>query len=238
MIGCTCSVCTSSNPYNRRLRTSAMIEVSGLHILVDTSPELRLQCIINNIRHVDAVLFTHAHADHIFGLDDIRRFNEIQGTSIPCYGSAGTLATIRKAFEYIFIQTQEGGGKPKIDLNEVSESFNIGNVVITPIPAMHGDVPVYGYRIGNLAYVTDCSEIPIESKALLKGLDLLVLGVLRKRSHDTHFTLDQGVALVHELAPKHTCFVHMSHSLDHEETNQQLPLGMELAYDGMTVDIP
>lgn len=236
MIGCHCSVCTSSDPHNKRTRTSALIEVGGKHILIDATPELRLQCLANNVQRVDAVLFTHAHADHIFGLDDIRRFNELQRSSIPCYGSVETLETIKRAFEYIFVPTQVGGGKPKIDLIEVNGLFEASGVSIMPIPALHGEMPILGYRIGKLGYVTDCSYMPDESKQLLKGLDVLILGVLRREYHSTHLTLEQGIALTQELAPKRAYFVHMSHGLDHDHTNRDLPEGIELAYDGLSVD--
>ncbi|MBI2844034.1 MAG: MBL fold metallo-hydrolase [Armatimonadetes bacterium] len=235
MIGCKCHVCTSDDPRNRRTRTSALVEFAGKHILIDTTLELRIQCLANQVERVDAVLFTHAHADHIFGLDDIRRFNEIQRFSIPCYGSGDTLATIRQAFDYIFIRTQEGGGKPKIDLIEVSGPFAAAGVPIIPIPVLHGRLPVFGYRIGDLAYITDCSKIPEESLELLRGLDVLVLGVLRTRPHPTHFNLSQGVATALSLAPKWTYFVHIAHGLDHSHTNRQLPSGIELAHDGLVI---
>lgn len=236
MIGCKCPVCTSSDTRNRRLRTSAIIELSEKHILIDTTPEFRLQCLANNVERIDAVLFTHAHADHIFGLDDIRRFNELQDSSIPCYGSADTLTTVSKVFEYIFVPTQIGGGKPKIDLVEVSGPFEAAGVPIIPIPAMHGNVPVYGYRIGGLGYLTDVSWISEESKDLLRGLDVLVLGVLRRESHETHLTLEKGIRLTQELAPEKAYYVHMSHGLDHEKTNLELPQGIELAFDGLAVE--
>ena len=237
MIGCKCSVCTSSDPRNRRTRTSVIISCRGKCILIDSTPELRLQCLANNVDRVDAVLFTHAHADHIFGLDDVRRFNEMQQTSIPCYGLADTLAIIRQAFEYIFIPTQEGGGKPQIELVEVSGPFTAAGVPVTPVPVLHGQLPIFGYRIGNLAYVTDCSEIPEGSKELLRGLDVLVLGVLRRQPHETHITLDQGLSVALDLSPRQTYFVHMAHGLDHETTNRELPPGIQLAYDGLKVEV-
>jgi len=237
MIGCKCAVCTSPDPRNRRTRTSALFESGGRHILIDTTPELRVQCLASSVERVDAVLFTHAHADHIFGLDDIRRFNEIKRGSIPCYGSADTLATIRKAFEYIFVPTQAGGGKPRIELQEVTAPFEAAGLPVVPIPILHGRLPIFGYRIGSLAYVTDCSEVPKSSKGLLRGLDVLVLGVLRRRPHETHFNLEEGVRLALELGARRTYFVHMSHGLDHEETTRELPPGIELAYDGLVVEV-
>ncbi|MEN6372805.1 MAG: MBL fold metallo-hydrolase [Armatimonadota bacterium] len=237
MIGCKCPVCTSSDPRNRRTRTSALVSCGEKHIIIDTTPEFRLQCLKNNVDYLDGVLFTHAHADHIFGLDDVRAFNELQKKSIPCFGSQDTLDAIRRSFEYIFIETQEGGGKPKIELNQIDCPFEFGGIKITPIPVMHGVMPVYGYRIGKLAYVTDCSYIPDESKELLRGLELLVIGVVRRIPHETHLSLGEGVEISSELAPRMTRFVHMSHRLEHESTNNELPPGIELAYDGLSIDL-
>lgn len=236
MIGCKCPVCTSSDPHNNRTRTSARVEVGGRGIVIDTTPEFRIQCIANDISRVDSVLYTHAHADHIFGLDDVRRYNEMQDEEITCYGNTETLRIVRQAFEYIFIPTQAGGGKPRIKLVEVAGPFSDGEVKIVPIPIKHGRLDILGYRIGNLAYITDCSEIPETSMALLSGIELLVLGALRKTPHPTHLSLDQAVAISEKLAPKQTYFIHMAHKLDHEETNRELPDGISLAYDGQVVD--
>jgi phosphoribosyl 1,2-cyclic phosphate phosphodiesterase len=236
MIGCKCPVCTSSDPRNKRMRTSARVEVDGRSFIIDTTPEFRLQCLANDVEHVDAVLYTHAHADHIFGLDDIRRFNEMQDSEIACYGNGETLSTIRQAFDYIFKPTQAGGGKPRITLNEVCAPFCADDIEITPIPIKHGCLDIFGYRIGNLAYITDCSEIPESSKPLLHNLDVLVLGALRRTAHETHFSLEEAVAAAKELAPRQTWFVHMAHKLDHEATNAVLPTNIRLAYDGQVVE--
>ncbi len=237
MIGCKCKVCTSTDPHNHRMRTSALIKTGGKNLLVDTSPELRLQCLANDVERVDAVLYTHAHADHIFGLDDIRRFNETQNASIPCYGSPETLRAIHRAFEYIFLPTQKGGGKPKIEFVEISGEFQAAGITVIPIPVMHGEIPILGYRIGDLAYITDCSLIPTDSMRLLERLDTLVLGALRHQPHNTHFTLEQGIAVAKSIGARQTWFVHMSHGLDHETTNSELPAGMKLAYDGLIINI-
>lgn len=237
VIGCACDVCTSTNPKNKRTRTSSLIEVGGVNLLIDTTPELRVQALANNVRRVDAVLFTHAHADHIFGLDDVRRFNEMQGGEMPCYGSHETLSTIRRAFEYVFVPTQIGGGKPQLQLNEVKEPFVVSGVPVIPIKAWHGKMPVYGYRIGKFAYLTDCNKIPAESMELLQGLDMLVLGALRPTQHSTHMSLGEAVDTASRLKVKRAYFVHMTHRLEHEATNASLPENMQLAHDGVIAEV-
>jgi phosphoribosyl 1,2-cyclic phosphate phosphodiesterase len=237
MIGCGCPVCTSADPRNRRTRTSAAVSDGERTILIDTSPEFRLQAIWTGLPRVDAVLFTHSHADHIFGLDDIRRFNYLQNAEIPCYGSKETLATIRRAFRYVFVATQEGGGKPNVSLNPVSGPFEAAGTVIRPLPILHGDLAISGYRIGRLAYITDCSAIPEPTFELLRDLDVLVLPALRPTPHPTHFSLGQAVEAAQRIGARETYFVHMSHRLEHEETNRSLPVGMQLAYDGQRVEV-
>lgn len=237
MIGCDCCVCTSTDPHNSRTRTSAFIEVDDVNLIIDTGPEFRLQVIREHIRRVDAVLFTHAHADHMFGLDDVRRYNDISGKSMPCYGLPDTLSTIKQAFKYVFMPTQIGGGKPSLDLIPVYGPFEINNVQVIPIPINHGQLNILGYRVGNLAYVTDCSKIPESSINLLRGLEVLVLGVLRPEPHETHFSLSQGLSIVEQLKPKHAYFTHIAHKMDHETINRALPNNIELAYDGLQIEI-
>ena len=233
MIGCDCKVCRSSDPRNQRTRCSALVEVNGVNLLIDTPPELRIQALREGIRRVDAVLFTHAHADHLFGLDDIRRFNDLSGAPMPCYGSKETLSTVRVAFEYVFVPTQLGGGKPLLDLISVNGPFEVAGVRVTPIPVMHGRMSILGYRIGNLAYITDCSRIPASSYELMRGLDTLVLGVIRHEPHETHFSISDGLAVVDKLKPRQTFFTHIAHRLDHEATNSALPADVQRAYDGL-----
>lgn len=237
MIGCDCPVCVSSDPRNRRTRSSALVEVEGVNLLIDTTPELRLQALANDIRRVDAVLFTHAHADHIFGLDDVRRFNDLSHGSMPCFGSVATLETIRRAFEYVFVPTQVGGGKPLLELVPVEGAFEVAGARVTPIPVFHGCIQILGYRVGDLAYVTDCSAIPDSSAPFLEGLDVLVLGVLRPEPHETHFSVSQGLAVVERFRPRQAYFTHISHRLDHERTNLALPPGVQLAYDGLRLAV-
>lgn len=237
MIGCDCPVCTSADSRNSRTRCSVYIEAGETRVLIDTPPELRLQALREGISRVDAILFTHAHADHLFGLDDVRRFNQLSGKSMPCYGSCETLKNIRRAFEYVFVTTQIGGGKPSLDLIAVDGSFEVEGVRVTPIPVLHGHLNVFGYRIGDFAYVTDCSRIPESSMELLRGLDTLVLGVLRQKPHETHFSLAEGVEVVDILKPNRAFFTHIAHRLDHEATNQILPSNIRLAYDGLKVEV-
>jgi len=235
MIGCDCEVCTSTNPKNHRTRSSVIVEVNEKNLLIDTTPEFRIQILRENIRRIDSVLFTHAHADHIFGLDDIRRFNDLSGTSIYCYGNEETLKTIRRAFDYVFVPTQIGGGKPSLELVPVDGPFETEGVEIIPIPIMHGRLKILGYRIGDFAYITDCSSLPDSSADLLLNLDTLVLGVLRPQPHETHFSVSEGLAVVEKLQPNRTFFTHISHRLEYRHTNDVLPPNVQLAYDGLQI---
>ena len=235
MIGCDCAVCRSDDPKNKRTRASALVEVDGVNLLIDTPPDLRNQALRENIWRVDAILFTHAHADHVFGLDDVRRFNDLSGAVMPCYGSEHTLRTIRRTFEYVFVPTQVGGGKPALDLMPVITQFAVNGVAVTPVQVLHGKLDVLGYRIGDFAYITDVSSIPDASMELLAGLDVLVLGVLRPQRHETHFSVDEGLSVVEALRPKSAFFTHIAHKLDYETTNAALPPHIRLAYDGLQI---
>lgn len=232
-IGCDCAVCKSTDPRNNRTRCSCLVEVSRKSLIIDTPPEFRIQALREGLRRADAALFTHGHADHIFGLDDIRRFNDLSGRSISCYGNAQALEVLRQAFGYVFMKTQIGGGKPRLELVEVDGSFEAAGVPVIPIPAWHGRIPVLGYRIGAFAYVTDCSRIPERSMKLLEGLHTLVLGAIRHEPHETHMSIGEGLEVVERLKPGRTFFTHITHRLDHEATNAALPEGVELAYDGL-----
>ncbi|MHB9038283.1 MAG: MBL fold metallo-hydrolase [Armatimonadota bacterium] len=237
MIGCDCPVCTSKDSRNKRTRSSVMVEVDGVNLLIDTGPEMRIQVLRESIRRIDSVLFTHAHADHIFGLDDIRRFNDLSGRSMPCYGSDETLEYVRKAFDYAFTATQIGGGLPRIELVQVDGPFDALGVRVTPVPIFHGRMSILGYRIGDFAYVTDCSRIPHSSEELLHDLDTLVLGVIRHEPHETHFCVSQALAIVQDLKPRRVFFTHIAHKLDHNHTNRALPPDVQLAYDGLKIEI-
>ena len=239
MIGCDCATCRSTDPRDRRWRTSVRVETDGEQsLLIDAGPDLRAQALAFDVRRVDAILFTHGHSDHILGLDDVRRFNAMQRGSMPCYGDPMTLRDIRRTFAYVFdAATPRGGGLPQLDLYEVAGTFCFGRQEVIPVPIFHGDRAILGYRLGRFAYLTDCSRIPESSWPLLEGLDLLVLDALREARHPTHFSLTEAVEAARRIAPRRTCFTHMCHDLAHAATCARLPDGVELAYDGLVVDI-
>jgi phosphoribosyl 1,2-cyclic phosphate phosphodiesterase len=238
MIGCECSTCRSTDPRDRRLRPSIFVEADeGTALLVDAGPDLREQALTHRIRRVDAVLFTHGHADHILGMDDIRRFNVLQKRPMPCYGDARTIADVRQTFAYAFDPaTQKGGGLPQIVTFTIHGEFCIGRQEVVPVPIFHGARPILGLRFGAFAYLTDCNRIPDSSWALLDGLEVLVIDALRDRPHPTHFSLDEAIAASRRIGARRTCFTHMCHDLPHAATSARLPEGLELAYDGLIVE--
>jgi phosphoribosyl 1,2-cyclic phosphate phosphodiesterase len=239
VIGCQCMVCRSPDPHNKRLRTSALLEVAGMNILFDVGPDLRQQALAVGLKRVDAVLVTHAHADHISGLDDLRPLNFAQRSAIPLYGSAVTLEMIRERFSYAFVNGSEGSTRPALDLIEIQSQspFRIKSIQATPFDVQHGTWTITGFRIGRLGYVTDASFIPTASLELLRGLDVLILNALRLTAHPTHFTLKDACALIEMLQPRRALLVHMTHDLDHDATNATLPEDIRLAYDGQVVEI-
>jgi phosphoribosyl 1,2-cyclic phosphate phosphodiesterase len=235
MIGCRCAVCSSNDSRDRRTRAGLFVRFGPLRLLIDAAPELRLQCIANGIDGIDAVLFTHSHADHVLGIDDLRRFNWLLKRAVPCYGSAATLSDIRRMFAYAF-EPAPGSphSRPQLELIAIDDKpFRIGEMTIVPIPLMHGPMPVLGFRFGRFAYCTDCNEIPPSSVVLLERLDVLILDALRKEPHPAHFTLDEAVRAAGRIGAKRTYFTHMTHQLPHAATNRELPQGMELAFDGL-----
>ena len=239
MIGCTCAVCRSTHPRDQRLRPSIYIEVStGARILVDTTPDLRQQALRVGMTRVDTVLFTHAHADHVLGLDDLRRFNFMQGGAIPCYADRRTWESLRRTFYYVFDGLpREGGGIPKLDAREVDGPFSVAGVSVVPVPLLHGKMPILGYRFGSFAYLTDCSAIPDESWPLIAGVETLVIDALRDKPHPTHFTIAEAIAAIERVGPRRAFLTHMTHDLGYEETMARLPAGVELSYDGLVLDV-
>jgi len=237
MIGCSCPVCTSDNPKNRRLRASATVQVGKRVLLLDTSTDLREQAIRFQLDRVDAVLYTHAHADHIHGIDELRVYNFRQLNVIPCYGNQDIGRRIRNYFEYIYSDQMGESIRPFLEFRPVDGPFSIEGVRVVPVPLMHGSLEVLGYRIGGFAYLTDVSGIPDESWPLLQDLEVLVLDALRQRPHATHFSLDQAVEVAQRLKPARTALTHISHTMDHDQVNLALPNGIELAYDGMIFEL-
>ena len=197
-----------------------------------------MQALANDVQRVDAILFTHAHADHVFGIDDVRRYNQMQKTTIPCFADADTLASLRRMFSYIFNPpTQVGGGLPRLTLFRIAGPFSLGGVEVVPVPLFHGTLPVLGFRIGSFAYLTDCNRIPDASWALLHGVRTIVLDALRHKPHSTHFSLSEATDVVARLGAARAYFTHISHDLGHAATCASLPAGVELAYDGLVLEI-
>ncbi len=239
MIGCDCEVCRSADPRDARTRPSIFLELGdGTTVLVDTTPDLRAQALRHDIRRVDAILFTHAHADHVMGLDDVRRYNMLTRRPVPVYADAGTLADLRRTFAYIFDpDAPAGGGVPDLRLWTIGGAFSIGRQEVEPIALRHGPWQVLGFRFGRFAYLTDCNDVPASSMARLGGLDCLVLDALRRRPHPTHFTVDEAVAVARRIGAARTFFTHISHDLGHHATCATLPRGMALAHDGLRLDL-
>jgi phosphoribosyl 1,2-cyclic phosphate phosphodiesterase len=239
MIGCDCAVCRSADPRDQRSRTSIVVDLDdGLRLLVDTTPDLRTQALRHGLRKIDAILYTHAHADHVMGLDDVRRYNAMTGQPMPIYGDGPTLDSLRRTFSYIFEpDAPRGGGVPDLRLWRIGGPFSFGRQEIVPVPLKHGPWDVLGFRLGRFAYLTDCNRVPDASLALLDGLDCLVLDALRHRPHPTHFNLTQAVEMATRIGARRTFFTHIAHDLGHEATAAALPAGMTLAYDGLVLDV-
>jgi phosphoribosyl 1,2-cyclic phosphate phosphodiesterase len=246
-IGCDCAVCRSSDPRDRRTRPSILMQLDGdagspfagavRSILVDTSTDLRMQALANDVRRVDAILFTHTHADHVFGIDEVRRYNHMQRSPIACFADHGTVASLKRMFAYIFEPPkQQGGGLPQLVPFAIGGPFTLGGVEIVPVPLFHGRLPVLGFRIGSFAYLTDCNRIPDESWPLLDGVGTVILDALRYRPHSTHFSVDQAVDVVARLGAGRAYFTHICHDLGHVEAGARLPAGVELAYDGLVLE--
>lgn len=235
-IGCTCRVCSSSDPHDQRTRPSIMLQYDGRCVLIDTTPDFRQQAIRERISRIDAILYTHSHADHILGLDDVRPLSFRAEEKIPLYAHQNTAEAMEGIFRYIFEANYKFGGIARVQMNRINGALDLFGVRFEPIRIIHGDADIHGFRFGSAAYLTDFSEIPSESMDRLRGLDILFLDALRHRPHPTHSTVENSLRLVRELAPKRAFFTHISHDLPHEETNRSLPEHVRLAHDGLKLE--
>jgi phosphoribosyl 1,2-cyclic phosphate phosphodiesterase len=237
VIGCGCGVCTSEDPRNRRTRCSVVLGLPEGNLLVDTTPDLRMQLLREQIGMIHAVAYTHDHADHLFGLDDLRVFAHYLGRDLPIFCTEEVERRIRRAFDYAFdpvARAYPAGGVPRLVFRRIGEGpLEVLGAQVVPVPLKHGRFDVLGYRVGNVAYCTDVNGIPEQSMSLLAGLDVLVLDALRRRPHATHFSLEEAIAVAEQIGARRTLFTHMCHDLEHATTNDELPPGTELAYDGL-----
>ncbi len=239
MIGCRCDVCRSSDPADKRLRTSVWIEMKGHNIIIDTGIDFRQQALRAGIPTIDEVLFTHHHADHIFGMDDLRPINFLQKKNVRIYANQQTLENLKRVYTYVFNSGDAPSDIPKVDVHIFDDRpFFIDDIEIIPVPLQHGKLRITGFRIGGFAYCTDVSGIPDESYPLLQNLDTLVLGALRDRPHPTHFTIDRAIRESQKISARQTFFVHMSHEISHRQLSERLPSGMMAAYDGLVLELP
>jgi phosphoribosyl 1,2-cyclic phosphate phosphodiesterase len=239
--GCHCPVCTSQNPRNKRLRTSALITTeTQANILIDASTDFRQQALRAELSSLDAVVFTHSHADHILGIDDLRCFNFIRQQPIPCFAASETWQEIRQVFAYLFRPDPryEGGAVAQLQVNDITDfsAITVAGIKIRPFLLWHGSKKVTGYRVGNLAYATDCNKIPEESLKILQGVEYLVLDGLRNKAHRTHFTIPEAIETARKIGPAQVFLTHMTHTVEYEETSAQLPPGIALAYDGLEIE--
>ena len=238
MIACKCAVCTSKNPKDKRLRSSVLIEAEGKNIVIDTGPDFRQQMLQNKVTHLNGILFTHEHKDHTAGLDDVRAFNWINGTLANVYGESRVLDSLRKEFSYAFSESKYPG-LPEIILHEIGEKpFSIEGIEIIPIRVMHHKLPVLGFRIADFAYITDVNTIPEQQFETLAGTKVLVIDGLRHEPHISHFSLQQALEVINLVKPEKAYITHISHQLGlHNEVNETLPQGVDLAYDGLLIKI-
>lgn len=236
MIACECAVCTSTDKKDKRLRSSILVESHNTSIVVDTTPDFRYQMLRQNVKHLDAVLFTHPHKDHIAGLDDVRAYNFFQEQAMQVYANPMTIDALMREFAYAFAD-KKYPGVPNLELNTIGlEPFSIGDIEIIPVQVWHLKMPVFGFRFGNFTYITDANRIDESEKEKIKGSKVLVVNALRKEKHISHYNLDEAIELVHELKVPEAYFTHISHQLGkHEEIEKRLPAGIHLGYDGLEI---
>ncbi|MCA8984745.1 MAG: MBL fold metallo-hydrolase [Planctomycetaceae bacterium] len=241
MVGCRCPVCLSDNPRNQRTRSSILVRAPEGNFIVDTTPEMRLQLVRERIDLVHAAVFTHGHADHIFGLDDLRQFGFLLDRDIPLYCEEPVAHQLRQAYSYAFAPPDDPGRRgaiPRFEIHRLDEMpIQLLGTRVRPIRLLHGKLRMLGFRIGNAAYCTDVSEIPSESWPLLEQLDVLIIDALRYRPHPTHFNIAQALEVVERVRPRRTFFTHICHDIEHETVSKELPAGVELAYDGLKIPI-
>jgi phosphoribosyl 1,2-cyclic phosphate phosphodiesterase len=235
-IGCPCAVCHSTDPHDRRTRPSILLEYGGKVVLIDTTPDFREQAIREHITRIDAVLYTHTHADHILGIDDLRPLSFHHDGKIPLYARPEAAEFIRNMFRYIFDADYKFGGLARLELKPIAGVFELFGGAFEPIPIIHGETEIYGYRFGSAAYLTDFSEIPESSMPRLQDLDVLFLDGLRHKPHPTHSTIDNSIRIADRLQAKRVFFTHICHDLPHEATNAALPPQVRLSYDGMKLE--
>jgi phosphoribosyl 1,2-cyclic phosphate phosphodiesterase len=237
-IGCHCDVCTSADPRDKRLRPSILVSYEGHNVVIDTGPDFRYQALRARIERVDAILYTHSHADHIMGLDDVRPFNFRQKGRIPIYGTEPTMAAIQRCFEYVFDGAKKESNIPQLDVKLLNgAAVDVFGLEFLPVPVLHGTQTIQGFRFGAAAYLTDHSDIPEASLERLRGLDVLFLDALRYKPHPTHSTVERSLKVVERLAPRRAFFTHICHDLGHARAESMLPPHVRLAYDGLEIQV-
>jgi len=237
MIGCDCAVCSSEDPKNKRLRSSVYIQVKDKKFVIDTTPEFRLQMVRENISKLDFILFTHDHADHILGIDDLRPLCKKNNKTIPCYGSRYTLSEIKERFSYLFSKNNQDSWRPKLDFIPIEDKFKESSLEIISLHVEHGNERALGYRIKDFAYISDLSGLPERTAKKMKNLEVLVLDGLRFEPHYKHFHLEKAIKTAQELKPQKTYLTHLTHAIDHDKVETNLPENIHLAYDGLKLEL-